>query len=175
MDTKKVKMVLSVDAETDGLWGLPFAIGAVCYSENGVEISRFEGMSTYMPKNEWVLTNVVPKLGDMTMVGDTDDLLQAFAKYYQNLRELYDVTVLWHMGHVVEAYLFRLLVEKGYIGEWDAPYTPIELSVYLEMYGYAPDSVDAYLEEEDIEVDFDGATHNPLYDCIAAYKVWRNL
>lgn len=61
-------------------------------------------------------------------------------------------------GHVVEAYLFRLLVEKEYIGEWDAPYTPIEVSSMLLAAGKNPASVDDYAKENNIKLP-SGSTH----------------
>lgn len=175
MENVKQSVVLSVDAETDGLWGLPFAIGAVVYNENGVEITRYVGKSNVPPTNSWVVENVEPKLQDIPVVGDTNALLNDFAKFYTYMRNQYDVTVLWHMGHVVEAFLFRLLVEKGLIGEWDAPYIPIEVSAYLQQAGYKPDSVDAYISANGLSVEYGGTTHNPLYDCIAAYRVWEHI
>jgi len=175
METKKQSVVLSVDAETDGLWGMPFAVGAVVYDESGKEITRYVGRSNVPPTNTWVLENVWPNTHNIPVVGDTDALLKDFADFYTRMRSQYDVTVLWHMVHVVEAYLFRLLVEKGFIGEWDAPYVPIEVSAYLQQAGYKPDSVDSYISANGLEAGYDGATHNPLYDCIVAYRVWKHL
>lgn len=175
MKTVKKSVVLSVDAETDGLWGAPFAVGAVAYNNGGDEIARYAGRSNVPPTNPWVLENVSPNLNDINVVGDTDDLLRDFADFYNHMRSQYGVTVLWHMGHVVEAYLFRLLVEKKLIGEWDAPYVPVEVSAYLQMAGYAPDSVDKYLEANNLHLEFDGKAHNPLDDCIVAYKVWKHI
>lgn len=176
METVKQSVILFVDAETDGLWGLPFAVGAVVYNESGVEIARYVGRSNVQPTNQWVRENVLPNIQDVPDVGGgTDTLLSDFADFYSSMRDQYDVTVLWHMGHVVEAYLFRLLVEKGFIGEWDAPYVPIEVSAYLQQAGYKPDSVDGYMSANGLSAEYDGATHNPLYDCIASYRVWEHL
>lgn len=50
------------------------------------------------------------------------------------------------MGHIVEANLFKELVSSGYIGEWDAPYTPIEVSALLAVCKYDMDSVDKLAE-----------------------------
>lgn len=175
MENQKERVVLSVDAETDGLWGVPFAIGAVVYNLIGEEIARYVGRSNVPPTNPWVLENVSPNLNDIQVVGDTNDLLRDFADFYNQMRSQYDVTVLWHMGHVVEAYLFRLLVEKKFVGQWDAPYVPVEVSAYLQMAGYAPDSVDRCVEANNLQIEFEGKTHNPLYDCIVAYRVWEHL
>ena len=171
---KKKRVILSVDAETDGLWGRPFAIAAVCYDEDGKEVSRFCARSNEKAKNEWVLENVLPHCEDIEVAGDYIYLLKAFAKYYQDARAQYDVTVLWHMGHVVESFLYRELVSHKLIGEWDAPYCPIEVSAYLERAGYAPDSVDNYAKQNNIALPA-GATHNPLYDCEVAFAVYKHI
>jgi len=80
------------------------------------------------------------------------------------------------MGHIVEAHVFRELHRTGAIGEWDAPYTPIEVSELLRSAGYAADSVDGYLETNNLQIPtVVGGTHNPLYDCIVAAEVYFDL
>jgi len=77
------------------------------------------------------------------------------------------------MGHVVEAQLFRLMVEGGHLGPWDAPYVPVEISEVLRCNGYAPDSVDKALEALGLEKPVvEGGTHNPLYDAMVAAAVY---
>ena len=173
---EKRNVILSLDAETDGLWGKAIAIAAVAYDENGVEMASFCERSSEKVQNEWVKENVEPVLQNIRCAGDYIDLLTSFARFYRFLRERYNVTVLWHMGHVVEAYLFRELVAHKLIGEWDAPYTPIEVADHLRVHDCAPDSVDGYAREHGIEIpDELGSTHNPLYDCVVAHKVYRHL
>lgn len=171
---EKRNVILSLDAETDGLWGKAIAIAAVAYDENGVEIASFCERSGEKVQNEWVKDNVLPQLQDVKNVGSYIVLLASFARFYNFVRERYNVTALWHMGHVVEAYLFRELVSNGLIGDWDAPYTPIEVAEQLRIRGFAPDSVDSYAREHNLELPT-GSTHNPLYDCVVAYKVYRHL
>lgn len=176
METKKnqkEKVIIPIDAESDGLYGPIIAIAAVIYREDGTEIRRFCGKSDVTPSNEWVQENVVPFLGYIPSLGY--ELLDEFADFYNEAIEQYDVTVLWHMGYVVEGFLFRTLVEDGYIGEWDAPYTPVEVSSYLAMAGYAPDSVEDYLKIKGIKVEGEGSRHNPVFDCITAYKAYVEL
>lgn len=182
MEKKKVKITL--DAETNGLWGRVFAIGAIAYDEDGNRISVFQGRTSMKEvDNPWVVENVVPHLQDIPVIEEEGiekpythkPLLKAFAEYYQDLREQYEVRVLWHMGHVVEAHLFRQLVNLGYIGEWDAPYVPIEVASFLEVMGYQPDSVDKYVSERGIKINIGGSTHHPLYDCEVAYQAYEDL
>lgn len=172
----KQNITLSVDAETDGLWGNPFAIAAIAYDENENEVARFVARSSEKVKNEWVEKNVLPQCENIEVVGNYLELLTAFANFYNSMREQYEVTTLWHMGHVVEEHLFRELVKNKLIGEWDAPFVPIEVSAYLEMSGERPDSVDTYAQKHDVKLNIEGlSTHNPLYDCEVAYRVYNHI
>ena len=176
MSQQQVKkpVTFSADAETDGLHGRPFAIAAAVYDPKGRMIVSFCKRSNVAVQNPWVKENVLPTLQDIEVAGGYIDLLKEFADFYNAMREQYDVTVLWHMGHVVEAFLFRELVRHKLIGEFDGPYTPIEVAEHLRMRGFAPDSVDNYARQHNIQLP-EGSTHNPMYDCIVAYEVYRHL
>jgi hypothetical protein len=168
---EKSTYIFSVDAETNGLWGQPFAIGAVVY-KNGVEVNRFQArMPDSVVDNQWVKENVLPAL-DMPVTHDSyERMLWEFSRFYFMHK---DATVLWHMGHVVEAFLFRECVRLGFLGEWDAPYTPIEVSETLRLAGQNADSVDKYLHAYMIEKP-QGSSHNPVFDCICAFLCWDHL
>jgi hypothetical protein len=99
-------------------------------------------------------------------------MLLEFSQFYLKHK---DATALWHMGHVVEAFLFRELVRLGFIGQFDAPYTPIDVSNDLRIAGEHADSVDKYAAGYDLVISDYGTTHNPLYDCEVAAKVWFHL
>ena len=169
--------ILSIDAETDGLWGRSFWIGAVLYSEEGEfldEINVAIHPSRLKINDEWVRENVVPLVSEVDGVEYADhsrEMLEKFAEFYNKYRE--ESTVLWHMGHIVEAQLFRDLYSNDLIGQWDAPYTPIEVSQVLREAGEKPDSVDDYLEDNGIEVE--GSPHDPVYDCKAAATVYFHI
>lgn len=172
---KKHTYILSVDAETDGLWGKSFAIAAIVYdTESGNILNKFTArIPDSFVSNQWVKENVLPTLeNNFPVTHETrEEMLADFAVFYNKYREY--VPVLWHMGHVVEAQLFRELVELKLIGEWDAPYCPIEVASILETIGYEkPDSVDSYAKENNLEISDYGTTHNPLYDCEVAAKVY---
>lgn len=170
------KVILSIDAETNGLWGEIFAVGACLYNEAGEVIAKYAKRSTTAPTNEWVLDNVWPHVAGMdTVEGGEAELLADFARFYHEVRAQHEgVQTLWHMGHVVEAYLFRRMRELDFIGDWDAPYVPIEVSAYLDVVGEPADSVDSYVRKYGLEVS-EGNTHNPLYDCEVAYVVYRHI
>lgn len=169
-------MVLSLDAETNGLWGEILAVGASLYDEAGEVIAKYSKRSTKEPTNDWVLKNAWPHVVDMdTVDGGEAELLADFAEFYNEVKgKTPGVRELWHMGHIVEAYLFRRMRELDLIEDFGGPYTPIEVSAHLDMAGRPADSVDSYMEEFDIPKP-SGATHNPLYDCEVAYKVWRHI
>lgn len=188
--------IISIDVESDGLYGRPFAIAAVVYEyeteyfvpgsigSDGIrhrtgekrhwkEIERF---SKRLPdgavKNEWVKENVLPAISGVRVTHNHyEDMLSDFATFYHGHK---DGTVLWHMGHVVEAFLFRECVRLGFIGEFEGPYTPIEVSMTLREHGYDPSSIDAVMTSSDIEKPL-GSSHDPLYDCIVAFQVWNRL
>ena len=174
--------LISIDAETNGLWGKPFAVAAIVY-EHFPEQDRvpagwrkIDKICLRLPNssitNEWVKHNVLPTLEGVEVTHQTEeDMLQSFANFYMSHK---DAQVIWHMGHVVEAYLFRLMVEQQVIGEWDAPYTPIEVATLLETKGFKADSVDTFAKDHGIVVNY-GSTHNPLYDCEITAEVYFKL
>lgn len=174
--SKKMKKVFSFDAETNGLWGQAFAIGALVYDENGAEIARFVGR---LPDTEvtdsWVKDNVLPNIQNIEVCHQTyDALLADFAKFYLAYKQDADVVV--HMGFIVETKILRDLYDRGLIGEWDAPYPLYDVSGNLQAAGEDPTSVDSYVQKHELSVGkFEGGTHNPLYDSAVAAVVYRHL
>lgn len=169
----ELKKIMSIDAETDGLWGQIFAVAAIVY-ENGKEVEkRVFRLPNSVVENEWVKKNVLPTLDSVKITHEVyEDMMKDFADFYLHHK---DATALWHMGHIVEAHLFREMHRLGYIGDWDAPYTPIEVSAYLEREGEPSDSVDNYASKHSLEISDYGNTHNPLYDCEVAYKTYNHI
>lgn len=171
-----MKKVFSFDAETNGLWGQAFAIGALVYDEQGAEIARFVGR---LPDTEvsdaWVKENVLPKITDIPVShADYDSLLSDFAAFYKANKEGADVVV--HMGFIVEVKILRDLHERKLIGDWDAPYPLYDVSGNLQAVGADPTSVDKFVAEHKLSVgEFAGGTHNPLYDSAVAAAVYRHL
>ena len=171
-EVKELKF-LSLDAETNGLWGKPFTIAVTGYDANGDEtVARKWAIKNLnsVVTNNWVKENVLPalELEGCILVDSYDDLLKEFADFYNQHKS---AKTMWHMGHIVETHLFRECVSKGLIGEWDAPYTPIEISSILLVLGEKEDSVDAYISKHQLDVEL-GSTHDPLYDCRVAAAVY---
>jgi hypothetical protein len=80
------------------------------------------------------------------------------------------------MGFIVEVKILRDLHAAGLIGDWDAPYPLLDVSGNLQQAGEDPTSVDGYVRKHGLSVgEFEGGTHNPLYDSAAAAVVYRKL
>lgn len=167
----------SFDAETDGLWGESFALGAVTYDGRGNETSRFLGrLPNNVVTNPWVQENVLPQLEGVEVThSNYRDMLGDFADYYLKAKQGREVLV--HMGVPVEANLLREMHELGLIGDFDGPYPLVDIAGHLQMAGEDPTSPDTYVKKHGLYVrnDFAGETHNPLYDSEVAYRVWRHL
>jgi hypothetical protein len=166
----------SFDAETNGLWGEPFAIGALVYNESGEETARFVArLSDEKVTNDWVQENVLPQIKAIPVTHQSyTEMLKDFAAFYMQHKEGADILV--HMGVPVEAKILRDMYEFGFIGEWDCPFPLCDLAGNLQQAGENPTSVDEYIKKYELCVpDFEGGTHNPLYDSAVAAAVYRHL
>lgn len=168
--------IFSFDAETDGLWGQAFAIGALVYDENGAEIARFVGrLPDSAVAEKWVREDVLPELADLPVTHETyDALLADFARFYLANKDRADVVV--HMGYIVEAKILRDMHDRGLIGDWDCPYPMFDVSGNMQAAGADPTSVDRFAAKYRLAVGgFAGGTHNPLYDAAVTAAVYRYL
>lgn len=167
--------IFSFDAETNGLWGKPFAIGALVYDAEGNEVARFVGRCPIEGKvNEWVAENVLPNMVDIPQTHkNLQELLADFAKFY--LANKQDAHVIVHMGVPVESSLLKSMHEHGFIGDFDGPFPLIDISGNLDQVEENPTSVDEYVKKYGLEVPDFGTTHNPLYDSAVAVMVYRHL
>lgn len=166
--------IFSFDAETDGLWGNPFAVAAIVY-DGGQETARFIArLPDNVVSNQWVVENVLPTLSDVSPTHETyEAMLADFAAFY--LAHKAGADCICHMGYIVEAHLLREMFRLGFIGEWDAPYPLYDVSGNLQAAGEDPTSVDAYAKKHHLEIADYGTTHNPLYDCEVAARVYLSL
>lgn len=171
-----MKKIFSFDFETDGLWGAIFAAAAIVYDESGCEMAHYLGrVNDTKVSNAWVKENVLPQLvGVPAAYEDEESLLADFAKFY--LANKTDADVVVHMGYIVEAYGLRRMHDLGLIGDWDGPYPLYDISGNLQMAGEDPTSVDSFVTKFGLKIaDFEGGTHNPLYDSAVAAVVYRYL
>lgn len=173
--------IMCIDVESNGLWGEPISIGFSVEEDGAVkEYGEACYISEDIEYNDWVKENVINVLKNDNSVVKFDtylELLKWFSdKYYEYKKE--DYVIVYHMGSIVESNLFRELVEYDLVGIWDAPYTPIELSVMLDIVGLRPYSVDFLIENNIIEKPSTGTTHQALYDamvCGRAYWYLKDL
>lgn len=153
--------------------------GALVYDENGTEIARFVGRCPIEgDTDKWVVENVLPQMEEVKESHDSyDALLGAFAEFYlANKGKDGDTDVIVHMGTPVEAKVLIELRAGGHIGDWDGPFPLKDLVGYLETADEDPTSVDSYVQKHDLSVgEFEGGTHNPLYDSAAAAVAYRHL
>jgi hypothetical protein len=179
----KMAKLLSFDLETNGLWGQGWAVGAVV-RENGREIARFTGRCPIQGEvNPWVAENVLPQCESIEVnYGSYEEMCRAFAEFYTQYKE--GAVILTHVGFPVETTLLRDMRAFGFIGEWDAPFPLQDMAGIIAGYNlakgtaYDPTSVDAIIRSENLSHligEFDGGTHNPLYDATAAAVVFEFL
>lgn len=170
-----MKKIFSFDAETNGLWGQAFSIGALVYDESGTEIARFVGrLPDSVVTDSWVRENVLPKMENIPVTYDTyESLLSDFAEFY--LANKSDAEIIVHMGVPVESNLLRDMHSQGCIGDFDGPYPLLDVAGELAQAGEDPTSVDSYVSKWGLVVPDFGTTHNPLYDSAVAAVVHQHL
>lgn len=169
-----MKKIFSFDAETNGLWGQAFAIGAVITDTKGNILDKFIGRCPIDEiVNPWVADNVLPQMENVaTTHSSYKELLKDFMSFY--MKNKTDAHIIVHMGLPVEARLFLDAYNLGIIGNWDAPYPLIDICAFPQI----SDSVDNYNLKNGLVVDkniFEGGTHNPLYDSLATAVAYANI
>lgn len=165
--------ILSVDAETNGLWGQSFSIGAILMDKvTGTIEEQFIARCPICGcVNDWVRDNVLPAMeGIVDTHEDYPSMLKDFIVWYMERKDNADVIV--HMGLPVEAKLFLDAHEFGFIKDFDGPYPLVDISAFPEINV----SVDAYNEKHGIPIpELIGGTHNPLYDSITAAMAYNDI
>lgn len=169
---KKNFLCLSIDAETNGLWGQAFSIGATLTLGSDI-LATFVARCPIEEKTDsWVLENVLPKMEAIPETHESyESMLKSFIDFYMEKKQGAQVIV--HMGLPVESRLFQDAHKMGILGDWDAPYPLVDIAALPEI----STSVDSYNKKSGIEVPDFGGTHNPLYDAMAAalaYNHWMN-
>lgn len=166
--------IFSVDAETDGLYGKSFAIGAVVRQDQK-EIARFQGRTQDPPRNEWCLKEAWPVCQSIENIYfDSDELEAAFWFFWRQHCD--GATAIAHFGSPVESGLFRRCVEINPEERlFQGPYPLHEVGTALIAAGQDPESVDKFNRIHGLIVPFEGEPHHPLYDAMAAAVVWEAL
>lgn len=160
------RLLFSLDAESNGLYGAVWAIGAVVL-DGQAEVARFAGMVDpgVHVTEPWVQQHVVLVV-DLPPYADKLALLDAFWRFWLAHRET--ALCLADFGVPVEAQLFRECVEQDPTRAHEAPYPLHELGTALLLAGVDPD-VDrrAFCGRPDL------VPHNPVDDALAAGLCWQ--
>lgn len=170
---------LSFDAEANGLWGAPFALGAVVLDAAGAVVETFGGyIGPDGVTDPWCRENVLPAIADMPVThADYSAMLADFAAFYLRWRKA-GAAILAHMPVPVEAGVLRDMHTSGLIGDWDGPYPLIDVAGMLLARGRDPTSVDDYNRDHAVGLGAEAAglvAHDPIYDSIAAARCYMHL
>lgn len=170
--------VFSFDAETNGLWGCAFAIGAVVYTDGEITSKFISYLGPDVVTDSWVRENVLPSLSKLKKTHNSyGEMLGSFAGFYKEHKDGADIIA--HMGIPVESKIIMDMHTHGYIGDWDGPYPFLDVAGMLKVKGFDPTSVDNYNKKFDLLANcFDVeylTPHNPLYDSVAAAVCYYHL
>lgn len=167
------KLIFSVDAESDGLYGDIWAIGAVVMNQRGSVLDFFMGKAAVdAVRDEWVRENVVAPCAKLGEFKSRPDLRTAFWHFWMKWRE--KCVCVGDFGAPVEALLFRKCVEDDPAERtWLGPYPMHELGTALLLGGVDPDvnriEFAGYLPNEGM------TQHNPFDDAVVAAKCWLRI
>jgi hypothetical protein len=180
---------ISLDCESNGLWGKPYAVAMQVYRNGqptesiclscGIE-GELDGWLAQNPHLVTVENSEVTTYAEMmrrsadfysfhATRNDAGEVIEAWGKPDHNT-----TPVLFHCGMVVEGGFFRTLLEMNLIGAFDAPMAPIEVADFLRSAGENPASVDGYCEKFGLPKAA-GAIHNPMYDSVQAATAYLHL
>ena len=168
--------VFSFDAETNGLYGKAFAIGAIVTNESGIIDKYIRRITIPGEVDGWVEKNVLPHLKDIPVesIINYERMIEEFFNFYSKHRE--DSTIIAHMAHPVETGLLRDMIEANLeVRLFQGPYPLIDVAGVLLAKGENPTSVDKYLAKNKLTVTFPGNSHHPFYDAYAAEVAFRHL
>lgn len=165
--------ILSIDAETNGLGGLAFAVGISVSTSAGERESAVFRCPIDDNLDPWVAEHVLPAMVDVEV--------DCFSYWHMldTIRARFFMpeaktawSVIAHVAWPVEARLLCDMLPRGLV--WSGPYPLIDVASVLLAKGFNPLSVDDYLREQGIEAP-PGSPHHPLYDARAAERCLRHL
>jgi hypothetical protein len=159
--------IFCFDAETDGLYGQVWAIGAVVLGDG--DVARFGAqVDPAVVTDPWVRKAVVPVV-DLPRFSSRDDLLNGFWAFWLAHKDGADCVA--DVGHPVESGLFRACVELDLPARrWDGPYPMHELATALLMAGVDPD-----VDRREYCGAADLVRHHPVDDAMASALCWQQV
>ena len=155
-------LYFSFDAETDGLFGPVFAIGAVVINQKKEIISQFEGSFLGETiRNPWVRENCLPLPEDFPAYQSREELLNAFWDFYMQYKT--DCVILADTPFPVESRLLQKCIELDEQNRAQfSPYPVIDVASLFFAKGLDPDTdrmkFSGYRDKK----------HNPVSDAIAS-------
>jgi len=159
------RKIFSVDAETDGLYGDVWAIGAVWL--DGGTAAHFEGqLDPAAVTDPWVHKNVVPAV-NLCRYDNRTDLLNAFWDFWTAHKDSSDDCIA-DFGVPVEAGLFRACVELDDIRTFEGPYPLDEVGTALRVAGF-----DRHADRRKLAGRPNLVEHNPVDDALVSALCWQ--
>lgn len=183
------KSFISLDCETNGLWGKPYAVAMVVYRNGQPTESLCLSCPIEGELDGWLIVNPHLVTVENSEVTTYAEMMRRAAEFYHfhscrnDAGEVVEswgnpdhntTPILFHCGMVVEGGFFRTLREMNLIGAFDAPMATIEVADFLRSAGENPASVDGYITKHGLPT-ADGLTHNPLYDAKQAATAYLHL
>ena len=161
--------ILSVDAESNGLGGEVFAIGAVLVDVHvegtcGARLERWYGaIDCPAPVNPWVKENVLPHLLYRTHATQAH-MIEAFWLWLERVLERTKATILVDVGFPVEARLICDLLRPDPERAWKLNAPVLDLASLLAAHGFDGFNVprEAWAREQFGEARW--SAHNPTDD-----------
>ena len=156
--------IFCFDAETDGLYGEVFAIGAVVMNDGGEILDQFSQKCLHPEvTSQWVRENSLPHLADIEECESRRLLRENFWNFYMKHRE--GCVIMADVAYPVEADLLRKCVEENLAErEFLGPYPLIDISALFFARGISPDTDRIAFAQAQ------GKPHNPLDDAIISAR-----
>jgi len=156
--------IFCFDAETDGLYGETFAIGAVVINERGELLDQFsQKCLTPAIQSKWVQENCLPHLSQIEDCASRALLRENFWNFYMKYRE--NCLIMADVAYPVEALLMRRCIEdRPQEREFLGPYPLIDISAMFVAHG-----LDPHIARKEY-AHAQGTTHNPLDDALISAK-----
>ena len=139
MSSSNKRVLLSIDAETVGLYGEPFAIGYTLVNNKGSEFDRaylacpLESAQGLDSNREWVQRHVVPSLPKEYRYRNPSELCEAFYKEWMKIKNTYaDLLIISDCHYPVETNLFARMVKSDEQSrEFTGPYPLHEVATAI--------------------------------------------
>lgn len=164
--SRLLSRVFSFDAETDGLYGDVWAIGAVVLDGKEL-VAAFKGqIDSASVVDVWVREHIVPVV-DLPIYDSRSELLDAFWAFW--IEHKTGVLCIADFGAPVEAHLFRSCVLADLNARmWEGPYPMHELGTALLLAG-----IDTDINRREMAGHPRLIQHDPYNDALVAGICWQ--